>query len=150
MYRWFWKCGRLFLLRKNYFMGHLEGYFEGAKTFCPPFCLPTFPFAHLSIFPPFYLPRSLYLPSRYLPTFILPTFLFAHLSICPLSICPPFYLPTFLFAHLSICPPFYLPTFLPDICWARICKLLRSQESIPPAYVAGTTTLFIVPARQAT
>ncbi len=36
MYRWFWKCGRLFSVCGRTFMGHFKEYFEGAKTFWTP------------------------------------------------------------------------------------------------------------------
>ncbi len=34
--------------------------------------------------------------------------------------------------------------------WARICKPFMAPENRFPAKLAGTTTLFVVPARQAT
>ncbi len=43
---------------------------------------------------------------------------------------------------------FYLPFMC--ICWARICKPFKMPKNRFPAWRTGTTTLFVVPARQAT
>ncbi len=40
--------------------------------------------------------------------------------------------------------------FIPFTYWARICKPLKEPRNRFPAWRAGTTTLFVVPARQTT